>query len=390
MITEVENIILNKEYFELTPEELESVSELVQNAEDYDEMKWFLASTNEALVSEQIEATPELKEKVMAHLHQDERQRKFWLNGVVVFLWPTDKEFYRRPAFQMSLAAILLIGFLFVYNRNVNPEATMAVNDTEQYEKEGEVSSEDDFTVVDETTIGEETEIPSVEEITAFEEPIGGSNNGGGMGGPNDINLLEDELASPNQPTVTDADGYYGLDFEMADEASEIDEEVEEDANLNNVSNANNNERPNKVLLESRLEKKEDKDSDYRRNDNTDLSKNDRGGADREKKNRDKDKGKNNKKYKMSSKEQVTSDSFDADDIVDENQQNNPGSPDNSNNGNSNSTEDLKTEQDPNLGIYNTVTLDGVTNTGTMNDIIPYQQTIKQTKELRKLFATFK
>jgi protein subunit release factor A len=98
MIKEAENIILNKEYFELSEEELATVSELVQNAEEYEEMKWFLASTQQALVSDKIQATPELKQKVMDHLNQPKDDRKFWLNGVVVFLFPEDKKFLSKTS----------------------------------------------------------------------------------------------------------------------------------------------------------------------------------------------------------------------------------------------------------------------------------------------------
>jgi hypothetical protein len=131
MIKEAENIILNKEYFELSEEELATVSELVQNAEEYEEMKWFLASTQQALVSDKIQATPELKQKVMDHLNQPKDDRKFWLNGVVVFLFPEDKKFYQKPAFQMSLAALLIIGFLMVYDKPLE-DTSMAINDTKE------------------------------------------------------------------------------------------------------------------------------------------------------------------------------------------------------------------------------------------------------------------
>lgn len=185
MIKEAENIILNKEYFELSEEELATVSELVQNAEEYEEMKWFLASTQQALVSDKIEASPDLKRRVMEHLEQPKEDRKFWLNGVVVFLFPEDKKFYQKPAFQMSLAALLIIGFLMVYDRPFQ-ENDMAINDSEQIlptieeldEKE-EISSgeaeapENEFTTItieDSKLTGED--IKELDKEVLLEQPV--------------------------------------------------------------------------------------------------------------------------------------------------------------------------------------------------------------------------
>lgn len=128
MIKEAENIILNKQYYELSVDELATVSELVANAEEFEDMKWFLASTQQALVSEKIEATPDLKKKVMEHLNQPKEKRRFWLNGVIPFLLPEDKRFYQKPAFQMSVAALLIIGFLLI-NNNSFKDSTVALND---------------------------------------------------------------------------------------------------------------------------------------------------------------------------------------------------------------------------------------------------------------------
>jgi len=143
MITEAENIILNKEYFELSADELATVSELVQSAEEYDEMKWFLASTQGMIAQEKIEATPELKKKVMAHLNQSESKRRFWLNGVIPFLLPEDKKFYQKPAFQMGMAALVVVGiFMFMPDQLDDPSLALHDRDTELKEfEDGTIST---------------------------------------------------------------------------------------------------------------------------------------------------------------------------------------------------------------------------------------------------------
>lgn len=134
MIKEAENIILNKEYYELSTEELAAVSELVGNAEEFEDMKWFLASTQQVLVSDKVEASGELKTKVMTHLNQPAEKRRFWLNGVIPFLLPEDKKFYQKPAFQMSLAAVLIIGFIMISSRSFK-NSSVALNDRNEIQE---------------------------------------------------------------------------------------------------------------------------------------------------------------------------------------------------------------------------------------------------------------
>ena len=100
MIKEAENIILNKQYYELSVDELATVSELVANAEEFEDMKWFLASTQQALVSDKIEASPDLKKKVMTHLNQPKSKRRFWLNGVIPFYYLRIKNSFKSRPFK--------------------------------------------------------------------------------------------------------------------------------------------------------------------------------------------------------------------------------------------------------------------------------------------------
>lgn len=397
MITDIENIILNKEYFELTSEELESVSELVQNAEEYDEMKWFLASTKNVLVTDKIEATPELKEKVMSHLHQDEPQRKFWLNGLGIFLWPTDKEVVRRPAFQMSLAALLLIGFLMVYNNDIQPENDgMAVNDVIDQEEMYETSENKDDDIEDEKVLledkldtkdGEVAESEEIVEIDALlkteekeadkslllEQPV------------DEIAFAEAEDAEKPMTTVTDADGFYYSDVQPA--------EVEEELNTNSVSNANNNEGNGSTSSGYKLEL--DDQADDNRNKDTFDSKPEK----KKDKFKTRDQSRKNKRQKSKEShvdETVAPDfdltygnmmepSMDTTTVsLSNNRVNNGsdlggGSLGKVNDPGNVSTEETQTNQ-PNGGFG----LDG------NSDIIPNQMSVSQTGELKSLFKTYK
>ncbi|MFT4602101.1 MAG: hypothetical protein ACI857_002287 [Arenicella sp.] len=202
MITLAENIILNKEYFELNATELATVSELVQNAEEFDEMKWFLASTEGMIAQEKITATPELKEKVMAHLNQVDDKRKFWLNGIIPFFLPEDKKFYQKPAFQMGIAALLIIGVVMIIPSDLS-NGSVAMDDShgELKEFEGNKSGEDvefetvTLEVINDETLAEDLDIESLNRLDqSIEKPV-----------IDEISILEEaeEMVDPMP------DGYY-------------------------------------------------------------------------------------------------------------------------------------------------------------------------------------
>ena len=128
MIEEVENIIKNKAYTELTGEERKRVSELAQNEEEYNDMRWFLTSTSTAIHADKITASPDLKKNVMAHLTDSKKKKGFWLNSVGIFMLPQNKKLYQKPAFQLGIAAVAIIGFLFVFNKGLNT-TELASND---------------------------------------------------------------------------------------------------------------------------------------------------------------------------------------------------------------------------------------------------------------------
>ncbi|MCB9225510.1 MAG: hypothetical protein R2780_01905 [Crocinitomicaceae bacterium] len=264
MIKEAENIILNKEYFELSAEELATVSELVQNAEEFEEMKWFLASTQQALVSDKIEASPELKQRVMDHLNKPKDERKFWLNSVTVFLFPEDKKFYQKPAFQMSLAAILIIGFLLVYDQPMD-ENNMALNETPEFVQPSEedatrevistgeegAGGEDLFGTVH-TGTDEITELDEVEEEPAMEQSIVRNNN------VKSIIVTEDDVADD-----IPHDGYYSGPTEELDAFDDV-TVTETSGGSGNANKSNNtgglNDQPgNAVTISTSVGTSDDK-----------------------------------------------------------------------------------------------------------------------------------
>jgi hypothetical protein len=129
MTKEVEDIIRNKAYYELSNGERESVAEYAQNEEEYNNMQWFLTGTTAAFGAAKVEASPGLKKGVMEHLTEAKKKKGFWLNSVGVFMLPTNKKFYQKPAFQLGIAAAAVVGLLFALNPSVD-DPGLAVVDT--------------------------------------------------------------------------------------------------------------------------------------------------------------------------------------------------------------------------------------------------------------------
>ena len=136
MTGNVEDIIKNKAYFELNAEELEAVKEYATTEEEYEDMKWFLLNVGEAVQASKIEASADLKGRVMETLTATTKSKGSWMNSTVVFLFPQDKRFYQKPAFQMFVAAAIIILGIFIVDpfRGMDETSGLAMNEDKQEE----------------------------------------------------------------------------------------------------------------------------------------------------------------------------------------------------------------------------------------------------------------
>lgn len=128
---EAEEIIMAKNFCDLSREELDIVNELVQNEVEFDEMKWLLGEVKQVYSQEKIEASHHLKKGVLTHLNASENKKGFWTNRMGVFLLPRDKKGYQKPGLQILLAAVFIIGLLFVVQHDFKKEQ-LAINARER------------------------------------------------------------------------------------------------------------------------------------------------------------------------------------------------------------------------------------------------------------------
>lgn len=190
---EAEEIIISKRFFELTPSELEAVKEFAANEEDYEAMRWFLQQTKTSFAEEKIVASPNLRAGVMAHLNQQPASKTIWLNGVGAFLFPAQKKFYQYPAFQMAAVAILLVGFVFLYDgRMSESDQGLASNDLENEQ----VISENKIVTEDVEKTGEVVETVPVEEAQDLDARTQPGTTGPLVNAPEEVVVeLDDEIS---------------------------------------------------------------------------------------------------------------------------------------------------------------------------------------------------
>ena len=141
MTKEVEDMIRHKSWEELTASERSLVNDWAPNEEEYGQLRWFLAETSNAFQHERISARPSLKKGVMAEFDQTDRKPVIWLNTVGSFLLPEGKKIHQKPGVQLAVAAVLLVGFLWLFQ--------MDLNDTEIVQHSADVNQE--LPVLDDT-----------------------------------------------------------------------------------------------------------------------------------------------------------------------------------------------------------------------------------------------
>ncbi len=126
---DAEKIILTKNFYELTPTEREVIKDYAQNETDFNEIKSFLLATQHTFNQQKLQASTALNNSILNHLHQPVEQKKTWFNSLLLFLFPKNKSFYQYPAFQLTLASILLLFIINVMtNKNIS-NTNLAVND---------------------------------------------------------------------------------------------------------------------------------------------------------------------------------------------------------------------------------------------------------------------
>jgi hypothetical protein len=133
-IENIDLIILEKEYHQLTTDEKSAVSDFIANEQEYNDFKLMLSAVKAQLKDEkEIIPNPAIKAKLVADFEKFVPVTSLNnSNRGLVYFFPKEKSFFNKPGVQVLMAAAgiaLLIGFAF----NMNFENS--VNNVAQIEK---------------------------------------------------------------------------------------------------------------------------------------------------------------------------------------------------------------------------------------------------------------
>ena len=217
MTKEIENIIMNKKFFELTAEEKNLIREFAETEVDFEQLKFVFTqlegvkNTEKPHVNKAVKANLDvLFDKTYAH------KRLVWYNKLWLFLWPEETRFYARPLVQFATVLVLIVSVVTLVPFNEKPQ--LAMNETKD-NSPNEKSVVEPTVVEDvkEESLDERIEQPNEEvetrELEALEMK---SENGWELAKGETTTTTVDALESERieQPTVDFYSGASALDLD--------------------------------------------------------------------------------------------------------------------------------------------------------------------------------
>lgn len=116
--------MMHKPFEELYPEEKEFVLQHLDSVEEYESMRKTLQAVLESnSMHNRIEPRVGMKEDLLAELGKERRGGfVLWLNGLFAGIRAPELPLYRRPAYQLAFASVLIAVGLFVFLPESTPE----------------------------------------------------------------------------------------------------------------------------------------------------------------------------------------------------------------------------------------------------------------------------
>ncbi len=129
MEKELEQLVRNKHYFELTPNEKESLREWCATEDEFLQLKQVFDHIEGLKYSNTFSPKQETKQSLddlFAAKHQ-KITRVIWLNSFGVALYPKDKPFFQRPlAYAAAIGIIALIATPFLFDHTLPAKPSLA------------------------------------------------------------------------------------------------------------------------------------------------------------------------------------------------------------------------------------------------------------------------
>jgi hypothetical protein len=234
---DIEELMLEKSYYELAANEREFVLEHVDTEQAYEDMRKTLLNINAAGQSEELlTPPPRMKAALMAEFaqEQDRRPMYIWLNAIPATLFPAGKSMHRQPGIQAALAAMIVVAFLFFGPdfSGTNPTVgndIVASNETPASKSEASEPAPTPTDVKQELAADvseEETDLDNIGQADADQQQPLARNS-------TEVNSLEsDEVLAPatdefyaavmEDPIAAPADGVAPAEFDFDSELSNV------------------------------------------------------------------------------------------------------------------------------------------------------------------------
>jgi hypothetical protein len=135
MTKEIENIIRNKKFFELTAEEKDLIQEIAETEVDFEQLKFVFTQVEGIKSAEKSHVDKAVKANLDVLFDKTYSQKRLvWYNKLWLFLWPDEARFYARPLLQFATVLALIISVVTFVPFNEKSQLAMKESTTESVE----------------------------------------------------------------------------------------------------------------------------------------------------------------------------------------------------------------------------------------------------------------
>ena len=168
---DIEYYLINREYHELSADELGFISSEVKSEKEFNQLKKLMTSLIEDKKTEEIiEPDPSIKIALMKEFNNKSKINKIWYNTLLIQLFPKEKRLYQMPGIQIAgvAASLLLVLNVFLTNDPTSKENQVAKNielineeENPSTELQKEFTGNSDSVIDSENLISEENVVES-------------------------------------------------------------------------------------------------------------------------------------------------------------------------------------------------------------------------------------
>lgn len=154
---DMEHLLQTKKYEELTPEELNEISDFISSKEDYVLMQnTFLSVKTSFGAEEEILPAENTKSKLMQAFESKHGGKVVSINK--------PRPFYLNPLFQVGVAAVFIIGIIFFYPAGKNENNMTAMNHEDENKSENVAPEEESTDLKDAEEVTDESPVTEITE----------------------------------------------------------------------------------------------------------------------------------------------------------------------------------------------------------------------------------